>query len=202
MLSGVRPTGQLANDKNPFSGSRSEMERFYDELPGYVKEELRYGKLRFADTIIYSIKKLEQTIKMFQPQDDKEIGLRNISNGKLPKNQCLLVSGIWMLASVAPASLSKDDVLLSNFQYPQFIPALLSGEFTLKANQKCVVPETPNAVFRPSNSQWPDGYYKLHNPLLIVDEVPIEFTIELGTAKNLNPNSQVFIGLHGTITTP
>jgi hypothetical protein len=189
---------------NPFQsvGSRAEMEKFHNELPAYVQEGLKKGKLHYADTIIYSIKPVDsKTIKMFLPQDDKETGLRNISDGKLPKNQCLLVSGIWMLTASADAS-TKDVLLSSMFMYPELCPALMLGEFSLKANQKYIVPETSNMLFRSSNITYPYGYYKLHNPRLIVDEVSIEFTLELATLNNVLPNTHVLIGLHGTITTP
>jgi hypothetical protein len=48
----------------------------------------------------------------------------------------------------------------------------------------------------------PVGYYKLSNPRLIQDDIQIEFTVELGTMTGILPNTQLFVGLHGTITTP
>ncbi|MBC7413242.1 MAG: hypothetical protein H7331_12405 [Bacteroidia bacterium] len=82
---------QIAINKltSPMSsrGSRAEMEKHFKELPAHIKAELAKGNLRLADALIYSIKPVtSKTIKMFETQDDKEIGLRNISNAKLPKN--------------------------------------------------------------------------------------------------------------------
>ncbi len=95
-------------------GSRAEMEKHFRELPAHIKAELSKGNLRLADALIYSIKPVtSRTIKMFETQDDKEIGLRNISNAKLPKNQALLVSGIVLLAGVS-CSASKDDVMATS----------------------------------------------------------------------------------------
>ena len=85
--------------------SRGEMEKFFKQLPKHVKQELVKGSLRLADWTIYSVKPItSKTIKMFEPQDDKEVGVRNISNAKLPKNTVFLVSGIILLtgASTAP----------------------------------------------------------------------------------------------------
>ncbi len=68
-------------------GSRAEMERHFRQLPGHIRSELSTGKLRLADMVVYSIKPINaKTIKMFETQDTKETGLRNISNAKLPKN--------------------------------------------------------------------------------------------------------------------
>jgi hypothetical protein len=189
--------------KGNFSrGSRLEMEKFHQELPEHVKEGLAKGKLHYADTIIYSIKRVDsKTVKMFLPQDDKEVGMRNISNGKLSKNQCLLVSGVWLLACQSNSS-SKDDILSSAFTFPENFPTLILSEFSLKANQKCIISETSCMVFRYGVTGYPVGYYKLDNPRLIIDDVPIEFVLELGTVKNLPNNFYVKVGLHGTATIP
>jgi len=96
-----RTINKLASSGAPSRGSRAEMEKHFNEVPDYIQEGLKSGDLRLADTMIYSIKPVtSRTIKMWETQDDKEVGLRNISNAKLPKNQCLMVSGITLLAGV------------------------------------------------------------------------------------------------------
>jgi hypothetical protein len=179
------------------------MEKHFAELPPHIKNGLAKGELRLADTIIYSVKTAtSKTIKMFETQDDKEIGLRNISNAKLPKNQCLLVSGILLLAGNS-TDLTKDKIMSTAFDKLESFPSIANGEFSLKANKKQIVPETSNAVFKTNNMNMvPLGYYKLANPRLIQDDILIELTIELGTMEGLTANTQVFVGLHGTITTP
>ncbi len=187
----------------PSKGSRAEMEKHFGELPAHIRTALAKGELRLADTIIYSIKPVtSKTVKLFETQDDKEIGLRNISNAKLPKNQAMLVSGIILLAGVS-ADGTKDKIMATNFDKIEGFPALANGEFSLKANKKQIVPETSNNVFKTSNIHMvPMGYYKLANPRLIQDDILIELTIELGTMDGIANNTQIFAGLHGTITTP
>jgi hypothetical protein len=194
---------KLAAPAPSSKGSRAEMEKHFRELPAHIKAALQKGELRLADTIIYSIKPANsKTIKMFETQDDKEIGIRNVSNAKLQKNQCLLVSGIILLAANS-TDLTKDKVMAANYDKVEAFPAIANGEFSLKANKKQIVPETSNNVFRTSNMHMvPVGYYKLANPRLIVDDILIELTIELGTMDGLTANTHVFAGLHGTITTP
>ena len=187
----------------PSKGSRAEMEKHFGELPEHIKEGLKKGELRLADTIIYSIKKVgSKTIKMFETQDDKEIGLRNVSNAKLPKNQCLLVSGIILLAGIA-ADETKDKIMATKFDFVEEFPAIINGEFSLKSNKRQIVPDTGNRVFATKNFTLVQaGYYKLSNPRLISDDVLIEMTIELGTMEGLDKNTHIWAGLHGTITTP
>ena len=60
-----------------------------------------------------------------------------------------------------------------------------------------------NRVFSTDNNHnWPLGYYKLHNPRMISDDVEIEFTIELGTTTNIPQDTHLYVGLAGTVTTP
>ena len=185
-------------------GSRAEMEKHFSELPAHIQEGLKKGELRLADTVIYSIKPVtSKTIKVFETQDDKQTGLRNISNAKLPKNQAMLVSGIILLAGVS-ADLTPDKVMATKYDIIEDFAAIANGEFGLKANKKQLVPDgTSNEVFKTKNFQSvPSGYYKLSNPRLIHDDILVELSIELGTMEGILPNTNVWVGLHGTITTP
>jgi len=199
----LRMVSKLSNTGSPSKGSRAEMEKFFGELPAHIKEALVKGELRLADSIIYSIKPVNsKTIKLFETQDDKEIGLRNLSNAKLPKNQAFLVSGIILLAGTA-ADASKDKIISTNYKGLEDFPAIANGEFSLKSNKKQIVPETSNSVFKTTNyHQVPLGYYKLANPRLIHDDVLIEMTIELGTTDGIPQNTYVYAAMHGTLTTP
>lgn len=199
----LKMVSKLSNTGAASKGSRAEMERFFGELPVNIKEALVKGELRLADSIIYSIKPVtSKTIKLFETQDDKEIGLRNISNSKLPKNQAFLVSGIILLAGTA-ADASKDKVIATSYKGLEDFPAIANGEFNLKSNKKQIVPETSNAVFKTTNYRnVPLGYYKLSNPRLIHDDVLIEMTIELGTMEGIPQNTYIYAAMHGTITTP
>lgn len=198
-----RAINKLTNTGAPSRGSRAEMEKHFGELPPHIKEGLAKGDLRLADTVIYSIKPVSsKTIKLFETQDDKEIGLRNISNAKLPKNQALIVSGIVLLAAVS-ADMTKDKVMATKYDTIELFGPIANGEFSLKSNKKQIVPETSNGVFKTQNMHnVPIGYYKLANPRLIHDDILIEFTVELGTMDGLDPKTHIYVGLHGTITTP
>lgn len=198
-----RTINKLASGGAPSRGSRAEMEKHFNEVPAYIQEGLKSGDLRLADTMIYSIKPVSsRTIKMWETQDDKEVGLRNISNAKLPKNQCLMVSGITLLAGTS-VDATKDKIVATDFKALENFPALVNGEFNLKANKKQLMPETSIGMFKTQSFHFvPIGYYKLANPRLIVDDVLIEATLELGSQEGIPPNTYVYCALHGTITTP
>ena len=184
-------------------GSRAEMEKHFNELPDHIKEAIARGELRLADFTLYSRKFItSKTIKMFETQDDKQVGISNISNAKLQKNQVLMVSGIYLLAGVAQDN-SKDKMMSASLNSVSNFPAIDAGEFSLKANKKQIVPDTSCHVFNTYNyNNVPLGFYKLANPRLIADDLLIEFTVELGTMDAIPPNAFLFVGLHGTVTTP
>jgi hypothetical protein len=120
---------------NPFTGSqgsRAEMEIHSSLLPAAIRDELKKGNLRLADAVIYSLKQLTSTtVKMFEAKDDREIGYRNIAGGKLPKNQCLLLSGIRLMI-VRAGAVDKDTVLSGpNLPIESFYETI-NGEFSLK----------------------------------------------------------------------
>lgn len=203
-LARAKALQKLVKRPIPSQGSRAEFEKFFVELPKHIKEQLLQGKLRLADHLIYTIKAVNgaKTIKMFESQDVKEVGLRNISNAKLPKNMALLVSGIYLLQGEA-ASLGTDDLKVVKFETIENVGALANGEFKLKANKKQLVSDTSNRNFVTTQFDMvPKGFYKLANPRLIHDDIDIEFEIELGTVNGINPNTVIYIGLSGTATIP
>ena len=194
-------------------GSRAEFQKHFGAVPAHIQEELSKGNLRLGDQVIYSIKPVgaSTTIKMFETQDDKKTGLRNISNAKLQKNQALLVSGIYLMAGIAPSpsvggAPTDNEIMATPFQplsATASFASLLNGEFDLKANKVQLVPETSNRLFANDwSGMWPVGFYKLHNPRLIQDDVQIEATVQLGTVVGIPANTYLFLGLFGTITTP
>ena len=195
----------------PNRGSRAEFQKHFGELDPNIVKQIKAGKLHLGDRLIYSIKPIgsSKTIKMFETSDDKEIGLRTIAAAKLPKNEVLLCSGVFILAGVAPAatpgSPTTDEIKATVFGSIGAASrgAIANGEFELKANKQTIVPETSCRIFVTDDMmQWPLGFYKLHNPRMIHDDVLIEATIELGTTEDIPQDTYLFIGLYGTGTTP
>lgn len=198
MLKKIAASGK----SNESRGSRAEFEKFMGQMPAHIKEGLRSGKLRLADYTIYSIKPItSKTIKMFESQDVKEVGVRNVSNAKLPKNMVMLVSGIYVLAGTKPGS---GDDPHKRVPFNTIEGALTSGEYSFKSNKKQLIPENNSLrnFMTDNDTTVRLGYYKLDNPRVILDDEVFEFTIDLGTDEGLTSNDYIFVGLNGTITTP
>ena len=204
-LMGINP----AAAKHPSKGSRAEFEKHFHEVPQAIRDELDLGKLRLADMIIYSIKPVGSgsTLKMFETQDVKKLGIRNISNGKLPKNSALLVSGIYLMAkgitAASPGSPTDEEMMKAVFGSigATGYGALANGEVTLKAKKVTILDGTSARLWCTDNNMgYPLGFLKLSNPRLIEDDVPIELTIDLGTVSGLPADTIIYAGLYGTMT--
>lgn len=191
-------------------GSRAEMEKFAaaGEVPSEIRELLYAGKLRLADRLHYSVKLIngEKTVKMFESQDVEETGLRSISHGKLPHQEIMMLSGIYILAGVAPAAgpvPTDDEIKRTPFTSALFYPQISNGTFELKVNKTQIIPPTGNRLWLTENNHnWSTGYYKLDNPRLIHPQMNIEAEFSLPVTTGLPPNVAIYLGLHGTVTTP
>ena len=191
-------------------GSRAEMEKFASAgmLPSEVVEGLHKGGLRLADVTHYTVKlvKGEKTVKMFESQDIEEDGLRSISHGKLPHQQAMMLSGIWVLAGVAQAAniqATDEELKTTDFKSISAMPQICNGSLELKVNKTQIIPSTSCRMFvTDNNHNWSLGYYKLDNPRLILPQFPIEAQFSLPTTTGLDPSAAIFLGLHGTVTTP
>lgn len=200
----ARALQKLAKRPAPSRGSRSDMEKFLGQMPDHIKMQLKKGGLRLADHTIYSIKPANsKVIKMFEPQDEKKTGMRNIANAKLPKNMAFMVSGIIVRAGVSVDG-TDANVLSTSYREIDVYGHLINGEHSLKANKKQITPEdSSNMVFATTNDhRGIIGYRKLDNPRLIRDEEEIEFTFNLGTDVGLPANLYLYVALVGTATIP
>ena len=190
-------------------GSRADFAKIITTVPKHIQTQLRDSTLRLADKSVYDIQPIKsQTIKLFQSQQAKEVGMRNVTQSKLPQNQVLMVSGIYLLAGVpvtAGATPTQEEIKATHFQtieQPAYA-ALQNGEFTLRANMVTLVPSTSMRAFcTANNTNISTGYYKLDNPRLIADNLEFEFEVTLGTMQGLPANSFIYVALSGTITTP
>lgn len=196
---------KISSKSNASRGSRAEFEKFFREVPDNVRGSLIKGDLRLADYSLYSIKAVNsKTIKLFETQDDKEVGLRNISNAKLPKNMVFIVSGIYLLAGTCTDVSDREKLKATDFKSVAAYPAIANAEFSLKANKKQIIPEGNiiRKFISDNDHSRATGYFKLDNPRLIKDDELIEFTVELGTLTGVDANTVLYVGLDGTATTP
>jgi hypothetical protein len=175
------------------SRSRAEFEKRIHLLPTEIQKGLANQSLQAVDTVIYVVKSVagNKVVKMFKDDDNKVVGISNISSGKLEKGNFFLLYGIQLMSGVADAGETAADV---NFN---LIPDLVrNGEFEFKANGTVLVPNTSNEAFYTEGKDVFKGLYVLDNPKVIKDQQAIEFNLEWGT--NAPANTYLKAILRGT----
>ena len=175
------------------SRSRAEFEKRIHMLPSDIQKGLATQSLQAVDTALYVVKSIagSKVIKMFKDDDNKVVGLSNISSGKLEKGNFFLLYGMQLLAGVAEGTKTAPEVPFNVI--PEYVR---NGEFEFKANGTVLVPNTSNEVFFTEGKDIFKGLYVLDNPKVIKDQQSIEFNLEWGS--NAPEKSYLMVILRGT----
>lgn len=136
-----RAIRQFARSRNtgPSKGSRGELEKRLHMLPRDMQEGLARKTLQAVDAAYYVVKDISgsRVQKLFKDDDNKVVGLSNISSAKLEKGNFFMLSDITLLSGVAGDNESAQDV---NFRViPDYIlktEELLVGRHRLIGGQQ------------------------------------------------------------------
>lgn len=178
------------------NNSRKELEKKFAQLPKEIKEGLIKKRLQLVDTRFYIVKDIsgKLTIDVFQGTDNKNVGLGNIANQKLEKDNWFMVSAIRMLYGESADGKEKAD-------FKELPPVIVNGEFELEAGQKKIVGLITNEVFDTRNkTDVSIGYYKLDSTKIIEPQVEIKMPVKFASAAN--PHSFLKVVFIGTSVVP
>jgi hypothetical protein len=174
-------------------GSRAEFEKRLNLLPGDIQQGLANQTLQAVDTAYYVVRSIagSKVVKMLKDDDNKVVGVSNISSAKLEKGNHFLLHGIQLLGGTAEANETMGSV---NFvMIPDYVR---NGNFEFKANGTVLIPNTSCEVFNTEGKDSFQGLLILDNPKMIRDQQPIEFNIEW--ADNAPANTYLKVILRGT----
>ncbi len=181
-------------NQNPSRGSRGELEKRLHMLPKEIQEGLARQTLQAVDAAYYVVKDISgsKVQKLLKDDDNKVVGMSNISSAKLEKGNMFLLNGLTLLAGTAGDGETAMDV---NFTV---IPDYLrNGEFEFIANGATLIQNASNELFNTTGQVIPVGHYRLDNPKLIKDQQTIEFNLEWGA--NAPASTFVKAILRGTV---
>lgn len=187
----LQPSVTIGNNN-----SRKEFEKKFAQLPKDIREGLMKQRLQLVDTRFYIVKDIsgKLTIDVFQGTDNKNVGLGNIANQKLEKDNWFIVSAIRMLYGESAGGKEGAD-------FGALPPVIVNGEFELEAGQKKVVGLITNDVFDTRNkTDVSIGYYKLDSTKIIEPQVEIKMPVKFAAAAN--PNSFLKVIFVGTSVVP
>ena len=160
------------------NNSRGEFEKRLHWLPKEIQQGLASKTLQAVDAAYYVTKPIgvSKIIKMLKDDDNKIVGVCNISSAKLEKGNIMLLAGIILLVGIAnPVNTKVEEV---NFQ---LLPAYVrNGEFEFKANGTTLIPSTSCEVFNTANMNIRNGLFMLDNPKVILDQQAMELNVEWG----------------------
>jgi hypothetical protein len=177
----------------PSKGSRGELEKRLHLLPKDTQDGLARQTLQAVDAAYYVVKDVSgsKVQKLLKDDDNKVVGLSNISSAKLEKGNHFLLHGIVLLAGTADTGETAFDV---NFGVlPDYVR---NGEFEFIANGTTLIQNASCELFNTTGQTVPLGFFELDNPKLIKDQQTIEFNVEWGA--NAPDNTYLKAILRGT----
>jgi hypothetical protein len=158
-------------------GSRYEMEIRFGQLPDDIKTGLLKKRLQLVDRRFYVVKEItsKQSVDVFVGTDQKAVGLANIANSKLEKDNWFLVCGIKAAYGIAATKEAADFGIIP--------PVVRNGEVEFTAGAKAILPPTDGEIFNTTNrSNIEIGSYKLENAKIIEPQVEIKMPFKFAAA--------------------
>lgn len=168
--------------------SRDEAMMRLGMLPEAIRQGLANKRLQLADTIFYTTKSIGalQQIKMITNADVKSVGISNFANGKLDKDNYLLLTHVSLTAGISAVG-----PLDASYGIPG--KEILNGQVEFKSGTKYLLPnECGNKIFDTTGqSEVKLGTYRLANPKWLEPQQQIEFNLALSQAAPVNTHIRV-----------
>lgn len=171
--------------------SRNDAEQKLNMLPKEIIDGLANKRLQLADTRFYVVKDIaaKNNIDVFQGTDQKNVGLANLANQKLEKDNWFLLFGIIMIYGESAGGFAACD-------FSHIPPVIRNGEIELQAGNKSLIGLTDCSIFDTRNrSDIPVGWYKLESSKWIEPQTEIKMPLKFTAPANANALLKViFVG--------
>lgn len=156
--------------------SRDDFQKRFSMLPKDTRKKLLTKDNQLVDTALYIVKDISgsKSAKMLQDDDNKKIGLSNISGGKLEKGNFFTLKAIQLLYGKAAAAGDYGNVEFD------VLPAFIcNGEFEFTANGSVLIPSMSCEVFNTKGkSDVRAGYFEIVNPKMLETQQLMDFEVE------------------------
>lgn len=177
--------------------SRDEIMMRKGILPSEIQRGLDAKQLQLSDTVFYTVKAAlaGTVIKMITNADAGVVGLSNLPNGKLLKDNHFLLTEVRLSSGISV--IGAADV---SFGVPS--KEILNGEVEFKIGTKYLLPnQIGNKIFDTTNrTDIASGTYRLANPKWIEPQQQLEFNLSL--SQPAPANTFIRVELIGTSVTP
>lgn len=177
--------------------SRDEAMMRLGMLPIPIRDGLAAKRLQLADTVFYIVKAAgtSTTVKMITNADLKSVGVSNLPNGKLDKDNYFLLTHVRLVSGV-----SENGGVDAAFGVPE--KSIVNGQVEFKVGTKYLLPnEFGLSVFdTTSKNDSLAGMFRLSSPKWIEPQQQLEFNMDL--AKIAAPHTFIRLELHGSSVIP
>lgn len=177
--------------------SRDEAMMRLGMLPAYIRQGLDEKRLQLTDHVIYICKTpgAATILKMITNADTKSVGVSNIPNGKLDKDNHFLLTHIRLMSGVSAVGIADAAFGIAE-------KAILNGQVEFKIGTKYLLPnENGNRLFDTTNQNTVQpGTYRLSNPKWLEPQQQIEFNLALSQACAVN--THIRLEFHGSSVVP
>lgn len=177
------------------NNSRIEMESKLGFLPKEIRDGLDRKRLQLADTFFYIIKDIsnKSTIDILQGTDNKGVGLGNLANQKLEKDNWFLLSAMRVRTAVGPDKESADFGHPANY--------VTNGELEFEAGQKKLIGLSSAEIFDTRNrTDIPSGFKKFDSVKIIEPQVEVKLPFKFAYAAPAQ--SWIRVTFYGTSVIP
>lgn len=163
--------------------SRDEAMMRLGMLPENIRQGLAQKRLQLADTNFYVVKAAGAltTIKMITNADTKSIGISNLANGKLDKDNYLLLTHVRLTAGISVIG-------ALDAAYGVVGKEVVNGQVEFKNGTKYLLPnECGTKIFDTTGrTDVTVGTYRLANPKWLEPQQQLEFNLSLSQAAPAN----------------
>lgn len=177
--------------------SRDEAMMRIGMLPKEIRDGLAAKRLQLADTVFYVVKAAgaATTLKMITNADLKAVGISNLPNGKLDKDNYFLLTHVRLMSGVSAVSAQA-----AAFGVPE--KAIVNGQVEFKVGTKYLLPnEFGLSVFETTNkTDVLEGMFRLASPKWIEPQQQLEFNMDM--SKACEADTWVRVELHGSSVIP
>ncbi len=165
-----------------------------------IGKGLKSGKLVAGDFEIYAIKKAtSKHIEMFMPGDTASDGVTNINNSMIHPGSVMLIESVSVLSGVQGTPTGNNVEDGKTVDFGQIATAVANGKYVFENGQKILQKKASNQLFNhgemPYNRK---GEYTLSTPVMIQDQQPIKFDIDL--SANAVAETYIMVRFRGVVT--
>ena len=186
----------------PFEKDMAMAVKYFGELKPKFQAMVSSAQVQPIKHSLFGTVRFGERVKVFEGNQDKVPGLRNVDKGKLDSNTLFLCTGISILTgatTINGSTPTKDELGQINYGSIGNIPQIANGKVKVELGKKTVVHEDcPLSEFvTDGKSDVTVGYRQLSRPVWVTEGQELNAEFEFLTVTGVPATSFIRIIFHG-----